>query len=120
MGLRFKPGANVTKYTELLQNAAAANPGKFNTYTLDTMPKEYHFTDNNRIAPLWAVPNITYILTDRKTGHSGMPNGVSEIITTSYTRVRTLTSPFSNMGMIMTSLRCKLFSSPMGPLQLVW
>ena len=117
MGLRFKLGANVTKYIELLQSAAAANPGKFNTYTLDTMPKEYHFTNNNRIAPVWIVPNITYILTDRKTGDSDMPKGVSGIVLRVHILV--LTSPLRIMGTITMSPRCKLFFFPMDPLRLV-
>ena len=118
MGLRFKPGANVTKYIELLQSAAAANPGKFNTYTPDTMPEGYHFTNNNRIAPVWVVPNITYILTDRKTGDSHMPNGVSGIALRVH-KVSALTSSLRIMDMITMNPPCKRFSLPMDPLQLV-
>jgi hypothetical protein len=41
-------------YEQLL--AESQKSDGFDVYTLDTMPDRYHFTNNDRIAPLWIVP----------------------------------------------------------------
>lgn len=55
-GLRLKNPDRDLKpmYDKLI--AAAANSGSFEIYTRETMPDRYHFTNNDRIAPLWIVP----------------------------------------------------------------
>jgi len=73
MGLRF--AANVTHNLELLRNAAAASNGKFDVYTQETMPERYHFTRNERIAPIYVVPQIGYVLTSKAEGDVGMTKG---------------------------------------------
>ncbi|RMZ77827.1 hypothetical protein DV737_g4127, partial [Chaetothyriales sp. CBS 132003] len=60
-GLRLK---NAERDLDLLytQLSLEANKtGNFDVYTRETMPARYHFTNNNRIAPLWVIP---------KTGHA--------------------------------------------------
>ncbi|PFH53376.1 hypothetical protein AMATHDRAFT_138050 [Amanita thiersii Skay4041] len=75
MGLRFDPHSNVTKHLNALQEAATENPEKFSVYTHDTMPERYHFTNNERIAPIYMVPEIGYVLTTKSEGNSGMSKG---------------------------------------------
>jgi predicted AlkP superfamily pyrophosphatase or phosphodiesterase len=80
MGLRFHETANITKhYTDLL-NASKENPEKFNVYTRISMPERYHFVNNERIAPVWVVPNIGYVLTTRAEGDVGMNKGVRRCV----------------------------------------
>lgn len=76
MGLRFHENANVTKHFTDLLNASDKNPEKFNVYTHISMPERYHFADNERIAPIYVVPNIGYVLTTKAEGDVGMSKGV--------------------------------------------
>ncbi|KAG6906153.1 hypothetical protein DXG01_015660 [Tephrocybe rancida] len=75
MGIRFRPGSNETHYYELLMKAAAENPEKFGVYTHETMPERYHFSNNERIAPIYVVPKIGYVLTTKEEGDTGMSKG---------------------------------------------
>ncbi|KAJ7486159.1 alkaline-phosphatase-like protein [Mycena galericulata] len=75
MGLRFASHANVSHNLELLRNAAAASPGKFDVYTHETMPTRFHFTQNERIAPIYVIPRIGYVLTSKAEGDVGMSKG---------------------------------------------
>jgi Type I phosphodiesterase / nucleotide pyrophosphatase len=69
MGLRFKSGADESKYIQSLQKAAILNNEKFDVYTHDTMPERYHFSNNPRISPVYVVPKLGYALTEtHKTG----------------------------------------------------
>ena len=55
-GLRLKdPERDLPVLYETLQAAANWSDG-FDVYTLETMPEHYHFTNNDRIAPLWVMP----------------------------------------------------------------
>jgi hypothetical protein len=76
MGLRFDSNANETRYMSALLDAANANPEKFEVFTHETMPQRYHFSHNERIAPIYVIPKIGYSLTDRKGGGGFMPTGV--------------------------------------------
>lgn len=55
-GLRLKdPERDLTiMYDQLI--AESKNSRAFDVYTLETMPDRFHFTNNDRIAPLWVVP----------------------------------------------------------------
>jgi predicted AlkP superfamily pyrophosphatase or phosphodiesterase len=75
MGLHFNPSANTSYYLDVLQTAAAHNSEKFNVYTPETMPERYHFAHNDRIAPIYLVPNLGYVLTTRKEGDVGLSKG---------------------------------------------
>jgi predicted AlkP superfamily pyrophosphatase or phosphodiesterase len=76
MGLRFYENANVSHYLNTLLKAADENSEKFHVYTHDTMPERYHFTRHERIAPIYVVPEIGYVLTTRAEGNVGMNKGV--------------------------------------------
>jgi hypothetical protein len=76
MGLHFNPSTNTSYYLDLLLSAAADNSEKFNVYTPETMPERYHFAHNTRIAPIYVVPNLGYVLTTRKDGDVGLSKGV--------------------------------------------
>ncbi|KAF8635974.1 hypothetical protein AX15_000138 [Amanita polypyramis BW_CC] len=75
MGLRFNPESNATKFLDVLLAASAKNPEKFEVYTHDTMPQRYHFSHNERIAPIYVVPHIGYALTTHAEGTDGMSKG---------------------------------------------
>ena len=64
-GLRLKnPDRDVPVFFEKL-SAAAAEIGSFDVYTLETMPKRYHFSNNDRIAPLWVVPRTGWAVVEK-------------------------------------------------------
>ena len=76
MGLHFDPSVDASHYLDVLLAAAAENSEKFSVYTPQTMPERYHFAHSPRIAPVYVVPNIGYVLTTRKEGDVGLPKGV--------------------------------------------
>ncbi len=65
-GLRLKnPSRDVPiLYKQLLKESKSSQG--FDVYTLDTMPERYHFTKNNRIAPLWIIPRTGWAVVERK------------------------------------------------------
>ena len=64
-GLRLKyPQRDVPVLHEQLLKVAEET-GAFDVYTLDTMPTRYHFTNNDRIAPLWVVPKTGWAVVER-------------------------------------------------------
>ncbi|KAJ3504776.1 hypothetical protein NLJ89_g7763 [Agrocybe chaxingu] len=75
MGLRFHSNANASKLLHALVEASKANPEKFEVYTRQTMPERYHFSKHERIAPIYVVPKIGYILTTHAEGDVGMSKG---------------------------------------------
>jgi predicted AlkP superfamily pyrophosphatase or phosphodiesterase len=77
MGLRFHANANVSRHLEVLLEASDRNPEKFDVYTHDTMPERYHFAAIERIAPIYVIPKIGYVLTTHAEGDTGMSKGVS-------------------------------------------
>jgi hypothetical protein len=80
MGLTFSSSANMTRIMDVLLQAADANPDKFGVFTHETMPKRYHFSDKERIAPVYVIPKFGYYLTNHKDGDTGMSKGVSTFI----------------------------------------
>ncbi|KAH8114406.1 Phosphodiest-domain-containing protein [Phellopilus nigrolimitatus] len=74
-GFRFSSKCNATHYLDILQSAAAQNPEKFEVFTHQSMPEQYHFADNYRIAPVYVVPKMGYALTTRKEGDDGLSKG---------------------------------------------
>ncbi|KAI0060321.1 Phosphodiest-domain-containing protein [Artomyces pyxidatus] len=75
MGLHFKPSANVSHYLDVLLKAAAENEEKFEVFTPETMPERYHFAHSPRIAPIYVVPRMGYVLTTRLEGDVGLSKG---------------------------------------------
>jgi len=75
MGLRFHDNSNISKHQEALLRASGAHPDKFDVYTHETMPQRYHFAYHERIAPIYVIPKIGYVLTTREEGDVGMNKG---------------------------------------------
>ncbi|KAG5644767.1 hypothetical protein DXG03_007675 [Asterophora parasitica] len=75
MGLRFRSSANISHYLDLLQKASDASPERFDVYTHETMPPRYHFSHSERVAPIYVVPKIGYVLTTKAEGDTGMSKG---------------------------------------------
>lgn len=65
-GLRPKSDADLLPLYESLAAAAKAH-GHFEVYLRDTnMPERYHFSKNERIAPLWIIPNTGWAIVSKK------------------------------------------------------
>ena len=64
-GLRLKhPARDVPiLYKKLLEESAKTEA--FDVYTRETMPERYHFSNNDRIAPLWVVPKAGWGVVER-------------------------------------------------------
>ncbi|OSD07488.1 Phosphodiest-domain-containing protein [Trametes coccinea BRFM310] len=75
MGLRFASKDDEETYYRVLLNASIASNGKFDVYTHETMPERWHFAHNERIAPIYVVPRLGYVLTDRIENGAGMSKG---------------------------------------------
>lgn len=61
-GLRPKDPADIQVLYDKLASEAAVNPN-FEVYLRDTnMPERYHFSNNERIAPLWIVPKTGWAI----------------------------------------------------------
>jgi hypothetical protein len=80
MGLHFDPSSNASHYLDILLTAADNNSEKFDVYTPQTMPQRYHFAHSTRIAPIYVVPKMGYVLTTRAEGDVGLSKGVNEIL----------------------------------------
>jgi hypothetical protein len=85
MGLRFLPSANESHYIDLLRRYTHSQgpSSPFEVYTKETMPNRYHFTNNDRIAPIYLVPKLGWIIANHReesvVGGSGRPKGVSNL-----------------------------------------
>ncbi|KAH9041999.1 Phosphodiest-domain-containing protein [Lactarius pseudohatsudake] len=75
MGLHFDPSANASHYLDVLLTAAEDNSEKFDVYTPQTMPERYHFAHSSRIAPVYVVPKMGYVLTTRAEGDVSLSKG---------------------------------------------
>jgi predicted AlkP superfamily pyrophosphatase or phosphodiesterase len=65
-GLRPKDLADLQGLYDKLSSEAAKNPG-FEVYLRDiNMPERYHFSKNERIAPLWIVPTTGWAIVQRE------------------------------------------------------
>lgn len=65
-GLRPKSADDLMPLYDTLTTAANAN-GNFEVYLRDTnMPERYHFSKNERIAPLWIVPNTGWAIVTKE------------------------------------------------------
>jgi len=65
-GLRPKNPADLQSLYDTLAAEAAVNPG-FEVYLRDkNMPERYHFSKNERIAPLWMIPKTGWAIVTKK------------------------------------------------------
>jgi predicted AlkP superfamily pyrophosphatase or phosphodiesterase len=51
-------------WNQLSENARAF-PNSIEIYTRETMPERYHFSNNERIAPLWVIPKTGWAVVER-------------------------------------------------------
>lgn len=63
--LTFKDGVDETLMVERMLAGAAASKGGFAYYTPDTMPREWHYSKNAKIAKHILVPEVGWAITDR-------------------------------------------------------
>lgn len=66
VGIRPKNPSDVEDMYQKLSEKASANPN-FDVYLRDrNMPERYHFSKNNRIAPLWIVPKTGWAIVTKE------------------------------------------------------
>lgn len=66
VGLRLKDPADLKGMHQALVEKASTNPN-FDVYLRDVdMPERYHFSNNDRIAPLWVIPKTGWAIVDKK------------------------------------------------------
>ncbi|BEJ13240.1 hypothetical protein CspHIS471_0304140 [Cutaneotrichosporon sp. HIS471] len=74
LGLRFRDQSPVDKYLEVLRTAS--ENGSFSVYTHDTMLERWHFNHGARVAPIYLVPELGWVITDHdeldKNSHKGV------------------------------------------------
>jgi len=78
-GLRPKNPADLHPLYDTLLKKSATNPG-FEVYLRDkTMPERYHFSKNERIAPLWIVPKTGWAIVTKEEFNvaDGLKNGLT-------------------------------------------
>ncbi|TEB04105.1 hypothetical protein FA13DRAFT_1750644 [Coprinellus micaceus] len=124
MGLRFSATADASSYLQKLQKASEegikggsdGRTGKkpvgkkrFSVYTAETMPERYHFSAKNseRIAPVYVVPEIDYVLTTRRRNH-GYDNNEP-----SMHAMFVAHGPFSHDAKLTASTRLRRSASPL-------
>jgi predicted AlkP superfamily pyrophosphatase or phosphodiesterase len=65
-GLRPKDPAHLQQMYEVLSEKASKNPN-FDVYLRDkNMPERYHFSKNDRIAPLWIIPKTGWAIVTKE------------------------------------------------------
>ncbi|KAJ5352792.1 Type I phosphodiesterase/nucleotide pyrophosphatase/phosphate transferase [Penicillium brevicompactum] len=64
-GLRPKRPEDLEVLQKQLEKVAPEWEHAFEFYTRDTMPERYHFSSNDRIAPLWVIPKTGWAIVDR-------------------------------------------------------
>lgn len=84
-GLRPKRPEDLAVLQEQLAKVASEYEHAIEIYTKETMPERYHFTNNDRIAPLWVIPKTGWAIVERpefdvkealKTGQVYHPRGI--------------------------------------------
>ncbi|KAK4052450.1 hypothetical protein OIV83_002252 [Microbotryomycetes sp. JL201] len=71
-GLRFKDHIDSDLMLAKLVNASSQPNSGFRVFTHDTMPQEWHFSGNPRIAPIYVVPDLGWAISDRHDFHVKM------------------------------------------------
>ncbi|KAJ5183861.1 hypothetical protein N7492_001477 [Penicillium capsulatum] len=84
-GLRPKRPEDLPVLQEQLEKAAPQYAHAVEIYTRETMPERYHFSNNERIAPLWVIPKTGWAIVEHpdfdakqalKTGETYHPKGI--------------------------------------------
>ncbi|KAE8133105.1 alkaline-phosphatase-like protein [Aspergillus pseudotamarii] len=76
-GLRPKRPEDVETLQKQLESIAVNYSHAVEIYTRETMPERYHFTNNDRIAPLWVIPKTGWAVVERPDfdAHSALEKG---------------------------------------------
>jgi predicted AlkP superfamily pyrophosphatase or phosphodiesterase len=76
-GLRPKRPEYLETLQNQLESIALNYSHAIEVYTRETMPKRYHFTNNDRIAPLWVIPKTGWAIVERPgfDAHSALEKG---------------------------------------------
>lgn len=61
-GLRFKEGYDLESVVKQLEKSSQ-DSNSFQVYTHQTMPERWHFSHNQRIAPIYIVPSLGWVVT---------------------------------------------------------
>ncbi|CEJ57658.1 hypothetical protein PMG11_06344 [Penicillium brasilianum] len=64
-GLRPKQPENMEMLEAQLARLAKKYADAVEVYTRETMPERYHFSNNDRIAPLWVIPRTGWAIVER-------------------------------------------------------
>ncbi|KAK2764520.1 hypothetical protein FQN54_009215 [Arachnomyces sp. PD_36] len=64
-GLRPKDPADIPVLEEQLRESSKDYTESVEFYTRETMPERYHFSNNDRIAPLWVIPKTGWAIVER-------------------------------------------------------
>lgn len=64
-GLRPKDPADLPILEDQLMESSKDYPDSIEVYSRETMPERYHFSDNDRIAPLWVIPKTGWAIVER-------------------------------------------------------
>ncbi|KAJ5091146.1 Type I phosphodiesterase/nucleotide pyrophosphatase/phosphate transferase [Penicillium alfredii] len=64
-GLRPKRPEDLPVLQKQLEKVADKYAHAVQIYTRETMPERYHFTNNDRIAPLWVIPKAGWAIVER-------------------------------------------------------
>ncbi|KAF4161104.1 hypothetical protein CNMCM6069_006067 [Aspergillus lentulus] len=84
-GIRPKKPEDLETLQSQLENLTQQYPNAVEVYTRETMPERYHFSRNDRIAPLWVIPKTGWAIVERpdfdaqeaiRTGRVYHPKGV--------------------------------------------
>lgn len=65
-GIRPKKPEGLKVLEEQLQSAAPNYSHAVEIYTRKNMPERYHFSNNDRIAPLWVIPKAGWAIVERE------------------------------------------------------
>ncbi|KAG2021415.1 hypothetical protein GB937_004752 [Aspergillus fischeri] len=84
-GIRPRKPEDLEILQKQLENLTLQYPHAVEVYTRETMPERYHFSHNDRIAPLWVIPKTGWAIVERpdfdaqeaiRTGRVYHPKGV--------------------------------------------
>lgn len=64
-GLRPKHDEDIDKIYHHLLESSKPYGDSIEVYTRDTMPERYHFSNNDRIAPIWVIPKAGWAVVER-------------------------------------------------------
>ncbi|MBW0538224.1 hypothetical protein O181_077939 [Austropuccinia psidii MF-1] len=76
-GLRFPDGVDTKPILDKLLEAEKNHAG-FRVYTHETMPPRWHFTNSPRIAPIYVMPNLGWVISS-KNEHQVVMNGTYNV-----------------------------------------